>query len=170
MDFAVFGNHFVGGGGVVDCCVEVTVLVVGRFNASVTFRIAETDVHTILTSLVENRLHAGGLRWVAIHVTLKVGFQLLEVGEEGTGEEGRERELGVDDQLDVLGVGGGHKGQHARDGLRAEGGGMDGAELSCCYDDVACHFRLSSRLIEDIRERRQERLALNDYLTDSVDG
>jgi hypothetical protein len=66
--------------------------------------------------------------------------------------------------LDVLGVGGGHQGEHAGDDLGAERRGVDGPELSSGYNDFARHSRLDSRFGEEVEARCEERLAPNDYI------
>jgi len=49
---------------VVHCGIEVPMVLVGRFDARVAFRVAETDIHLEGAGLVEDRFHSGGFRRV----------------------------------------------------------------------------------------------------------
>ena len=120
MDLAVLGDDLVSFRGVVDCCIEVSVHVVGgggggglddytRVVVVIALRIAETHVHAVLAGPVEDGLHAGRFRGVPLDVALKVRLEFLGVREQRPWEESRQCEFRVDDQLDLSGVRGGHE-------------------------------------------------------------
>ena len=62
-------------------------VLVGRFDACVAFRVAETDIHLEGAGLVEDRCHSGSFRRVAINIALEVGFEFLRIGEESSGKK-----------------------------------------------------------------------------------
>lgn len=122
-------------------------ILVGRFDARVAFRVTETDIHLECAGLVEDRFHSGSFCRVAINVALEIGFEFLGIGEESSGEESRECDFGVDNKFDVLCMSPGHENKHSGYDFKAEGRGVDWPQLGGCYNDFARHCGLDSRAI-----------------------